>query len=85
MIEIATKFCEELRAARLEKYRGELEDRKPEFLERKARTMRAIVEDEKKLKIAPSFTEEEILEVERARSQKLEERAKSFKPVEDIF
>ncbi|KAK3914834.1 28S ribosomal protein S15, mitochondrial [Frankliniella fusca] len=61
---LADEYCENVVKKKLDEYKEQLNSQKRGFLERKLSTMKSIVEEEKSLGVEPSFTTEEIIEVE---------------------
>ena len=56
-------WCDELKTHRLQQYKNELQKKQPDFLRRKAKLMKEILEDEIKLGESPTVSEAEIDEL----------------------
>lgn len=82
---LAEQYCEAVVQKKLDEYKEKLNSQKREFLERKLSTMTSIIEEEKSFGVEPSFTSEEIKEVEATLKMIIEEEArKSDKNAEEV-
>lgn len=57
---LTKKYCDEIRTRKLEAYKRELQAQQPAFLEEKIRTLQYIRDEQKRLEVPITVTQEEI-------------------------
>lgn len=82
---LTDRYCEDYRQQQLDAYRRELDDRKPEFYERKARVLWEILQEEEKHGISPSVTRDDILQaINKFKSERSKIESRNEKKDDDL-
>lgn len=81
---LTAQYIETIKQKKLEEYKIVLDSKKKEFLQSKFAAMKAIVEEETSFGVEPSFTSQDIKEVEETLRQRILEEEKIASENEDM-
>lgn len=81
---LAEEYVQNVKEKKLAEYRDLLDSQKREFLQKKLSSMKAIIEEELSLGVAPSFTPADIEDVEATLRQQIIEEEKRSPTVQEV-